>query len=101
MDLSELVACTLTDTDHRTQRERWRALGGAFGLGRVETDDGFSVRFRCRPAVEAELAALVKVESECCAWARWEVERHDETLVLVVTSRSEGVAALHAMLAQF
>jgi len=37
MELSELVACTLSETDLKTQRERWLALGENFGLGREET----------------------------------------------------------------
>ena len=40
MELSELVACTLADTDLKSQRERWLALGENFGLGRQEKGDG-------------------------------------------------------------
>ena len=36
-ELSELVACTLIDTDLKTQRERWINLGENFGLGRHRT----------------------------------------------------------------
>src|SRR5262245_17092614 len=97
-ELSELVACTLIDTDLKTQRERWITLGESFGLGRFETDDGLRLTFRDHPAVEAELRALVAVENECCSWAAWSVERAgDGALVMAARSEGEGVAALHGM----
>jgi hypothetical protein len=101
MELSELVACTLTDTDLKSQRERWLALGQNFGLGRIETDDGLRLRFRYHPAVEDELRALAAAENECCAWAAWEVERDCDTLVMSARSQGEGVATLHTMFTQF
>ena len=39
-DLSELVACTLTATDLKSQSERWINLGTNFGRGREDTADG-------------------------------------------------------------
>ena len=97
-ELSELVACTLIDTDLKTQRERWINLGENFGLGRFETDDGLRLTFKDHPAVEAELQALVAVETECCSWAAWSVERaEDDALVMAARSQDDGIAALHGM----
>jgi len=97
-ELSELIACTLNDTNLKTQRERWINLGENFGLGRYETDDGLRLTFKDHPAVEAELQALVAVENECCSWAAWSVERsEDGALVAAARSQGEGVAALHGM----
>jgi len=59
--------------------------------------DGLEIRFRDEAAVERELRDLVSVESNCCAWARWEVDRADGELVMRVSSTPEGAAALHAM----
>jgi hypothetical protein len=101
MELSELVACTLIETDLKTQRERWLALGENFGLGRTETADGLRVRFQYRPAIEEELQALVAVENDCCSWAAWNVEREDDVLVMAARSKGEGVATLHTMFTQF
>ena len=96
--LSELVACTLIDTDLKTQRERWINLGENFGLGRYETDDGLRLTFKDHPAVEAELQALVAVENECCSWAAWSIERgKDGALVMAARSQDDGIAALHGM----
>jgi len=97
MELSELVACTLTATDLKTQRERWINLGTNFGCGREETDDGLRLLYVDHPAVEQELRALVAVENDCCSWAAWSVERRDEFLTMAARSKGEGVATLHGM----
>src|SRR2546426_9456700 len=95
-ELSELVACTLIDTNLKTQRERWINLGENFGIGRYETPDGLRLTFKDHPAVAAELQTLVEVENECCSWAAWSVERsEDRTLVMAARSKGEGIATLH------
>jgi hypothetical protein len=101
MELSELVACTLSDTDLKTQRERWLALGDNFGLGRRETQDGLRLSFRSHPAIREELDALVAVENECCSWAAWSVEEKGDTLVMAARSKGTGVMTLHGMFTQF
>jgi len=101
MELSELVACTLSDADLKSQRDRWLALGDNFGLGRRETDDGLRVSFRYHPAIRDELDALVAVENDCCAWASWSVEREGDVLVMAARSTGTGVTTLHGMFTQF
>jgi len=101
MELSELVACTLTHTDLKSQQERWVALGENFGLGRQETDDGLRLTFRSHPAIREELDALVEVENECCSWADWSVEGDDDVLVMVARPEGAGVETLHGMFTQF
>ena len=96
-ELSELVACTLNDTNLKTQRERWINLGENFGIARHETSDGLRLTFKDRPAVAAELEALVQVENDCCNWAAWAVEREDGALVMAARSQGEGIATLQAM----
>lgn len=96
-ELSDLVACTLTDSDLKTQRERWINLGENFGLRRYETPDGLRLTFRDHPAVEAELRALVAVENECCGWAAWSVERGDGALTMAARTQGDRIAALHGM----
>ena len=101
MELSKLVACTLTTDDLKSQAERWTRLGETFGLGRTETEDGVRLSVRYHPAIAEELRALVAVEKECCSWAAWAVERVDEELVMAARSRGEGIATLHAMFTGF
>lgn len=96
-DAVPAIACGLGDDEAGTQAERWVRLGRRAGLGRVETEDGLRIRFRDQPAVGQELRALVAAESNCCAWARWEVHRADGELVMHVSSSPEGASALHAM----
>jgi hypothetical protein len=99
MKLSETVACTLTEADHKTQRERWLALGTHL-TARVETEDGLRLAFAYDPMVEGELRALVAVETECCSWAAWDVAREDDALVMAARSQGDGVATLHTMFTQ-
>jgi hypothetical protein len=75
MKLSELIACTLTRTDLKTQRERWLNLGDNFGVRREETEDGLRLFFTDHPAVERDHGALV----------------------MAVRSQGEGISTLHSM----
>ena len=95
-----VIACALGGDEVGAQAERWLRLGRDAGLGRAETADGVSIRFRDEPAVEQELRALVAVESACCAWARWDVARAGGELVLQVHAGPEGAAALRAMFSE-
>jgi hypothetical protein len=97
-ELDELVACTLNETDLKTQRERWLNLGENFGIARMTTDDGLRLSFRYHPQVEQELRNLVAVENDCCAWADWSVKRDtDDAVLMTARSKDEGVATLHTM----
>jgi hypothetical protein len=91
------IACQLGDDEAGTQATRWIRLGRDAGLERVETEDGLRIRFRDEPAVEKELRALIAVERNCCSWARWEILRAGDVLVVQVSSTPEGTAALHTM----
>ena len=96
-ELAELVACTLSDTDLKSQRERWIGVASNFGIGRDQTDDGLRLTFKDHPAVEQELRALVAVENDCCGWASWSVEREEGVLVMAARSKDEGIPTLHGM----
>ena len=96
-EIANPVACTLTRDGLAVQADRWARLWGEAGLERVETDAGLRLVYLGAPAVEEELQALVAVERECCAWARWEVLREDGRFVMQVTSTGTGRDVLHAM----
>ena len=95
MALSIPIACTLGATGLAAQRRRWDQLMARALTGRDETPDGLRLSFR--PGAEAELRALVAVESGCCAWATWTVEPTAGAIVLDVRSAGEGIATVHAM----
>lgn len=89
------VACTLTTGSLAAQRRRWEQLMARALTGREETADGLRLTFR--PEAEAELRALVAVETECCAWAAWTVEPTAGAVVLDVRSADEGIATVRGM----
>jgi hypothetical protein len=95
--LSTVIACTLGSDDLRAQAGRWRRLQREAGLGISEADDGVRLRFRDEQAVDEELRALVAVETDCCAWARWEISREADELVLDVSSTPAGATVLQSM----
>src|SRR5919204_5301008 len=90
------VACTLGSAELRAQAERWKALYAAAGTERTVTEDGLRVRFRRDPAAEHELRDLVAVETECCAWANWNVEAVAAELVLEISSSGHGIPVIHS-----
>jgi hypothetical protein len=92
------VACSLTASDLKDRRERWRQLIERAAVESVTTADGRRLLFHTAPGVESELRELAALERTCCAFAEWRVHTSGETLVLDVTAQSaEGVAAVHAM----
>ncbi len=90
------IACSLEAEGLRTQAQRWAELVRHAGTGRADTSDGVTVTFRADPGVERELRALVAIESECCAWACWEV-RADGGLTMSAGATGDGVAVLQSM----
>ncbi len=91
------IACTLGANDLAALAARWRIVRRKAELGRDNTREGLRLEFRDHAGVEDELRALVAVESECRAWATWNVERQADRLSVVVGSSGEGVVALHGM----
>ncbi len=89
------VACTLTAAGLAVQGERWQQLMTRALTGRTETADGLRLSFS--PEAEDELRALIAVETECCPWASWLVERTAGTLTLRIRSAGQGVTTLHSM----
>ena len=84
------VACTLTPAGLAAQGGRWQELIARAMTERAQTTYGLRLCFR--PEDEEELRALVAVETECCPWATWTVERDAGTIVLDVRSTAVGVA---------
>ena len=91
------IACTLGSEDLAAQSERWRGLRRRAQTARIETGDGIRLEFRADDGVEEELRALVAVENECCAWARWDVVRENGSVAMVAASEGTGVATLQTM----
>jgi hypothetical protein len=95
----EPVTCALGSADRAAQADRWKQIANQAMTQRAQTARGIRVSFRNDPGVEDSLRQLAAVESECCTWATWIVDKHDEELVLDVNSATnEGIATLHGML---
>jgi hypothetical protein len=94
------VACTLNAADQSEQVQRWTRLIETAALARSHTPGGIELRFADPDDdIREELAALVAVERECCAWAHWTIRTAPGgDLVLQATAATEqGAAALRAM----
>jgi len=89
-----VIACSLTAEQLPERRRRWQALPLA---GRTARPDGVRLTFRSVPGVEEELRALVQLERECCAFARFEVSTPGEQVTLDVTSSGGGVTAVREL----
>jgi hypothetical protein len=89
------IACTLTPADLAGQGRRWQQLLDRELTARAETGDGLRLRFR--PEAEAELRALVLVETGCCPWATWTVQAGAGEVILDVRAAAGGTAVLHSM----
>jgi hypothetical protein len=96
------VACTLAAAARAARIDSWKQLAGRAMTQRAQTARGLRVSFHAGLGIEDSLRQLAAVESECCSWATWTVERHDGEVVLDVSSTTEeGIATLHSMLASF
>ncbi len=94
------VACSLGPVALSRRAARWRALAARSGPAVATTKRGLRLSFRPGPGVADELTDLVRLERECCAFARWSVRADGSGLVLDITGDSEtAVAAVRAMFA--
>jgi hypothetical protein len=90
------IACTLGSEEHRDRRERWLRLTTQALEEKRLTPQGVQLRLHALSGVEEEARALVDLERDCCAFARWSVEGHGATVTIDITAGGEGVKALHA-----
>jgi len=89
--------CTLTKDELATRGGRWRRLSPTFVTSR-QLDDGLRLVFRPEPGVEAELRELAALETDCCAFADWQVHADDCCVMLDVTATdAEAAAAVQTM----
>lgn len=68
------IACTLTSAQME-QRKEWVEENLLPHLNAIEKhDDGFSIVFDRNPEAYAAVAEVAWKESQCCAWATFDVE---------------------------
>jgi hypothetical protein len=82
------IACTLSPRQLTTRMEDVGALARR-ALRKVEaTNDG--ARFTFASDARAEIQVLIKAESECCAFLRFELTEHGGELQLTVGGPAEA-----------
>ena len=88
------MECTLTQEERGTRGKRWQALVKA---DVADISNGLRLAFPA--SAEAELRELARLETDCCAFASWDVTRDGERVILDVTAEGEAVAAVQSMFA--
>jgi hypothetical protein len=96
-DRPPAIACALGAGDQAARASRWARLRATAEVARTPTGNGIRLSFQDDRETETELRALIELERECCAWARWTVARHNGALVLDASASGDGVDALQAM----
>jgi hypothetical protein len=92
-----VLACTLSAPAAAERAGRWDAFLHENLLRRSATPRGVRLELRPRPAVAAELDALVAAERECCAFLTMRVRRAGDRLVLEVDAPAEAREIVAAM----
>jgi len=91
------IACSLQPTELDDRRAAWQRLAERALRQQCSIAGGVRLVFSAEEGVEGQLRDLARLEAQCCAFADWNVQRRDENLVLDVTARGEGVAAVRAL----
>jgi hypothetical protein len=91
------IACSLTQDDRLTRRERWLTVGARALVQIVPTEAGLALVFATEPGVETELRELAELERNCCAFATWTVSADEERVVLDVAADGDAVAVIQGM----
>jgi hypothetical protein len=86
------MACSLSATDAKVRAERWNALTASALLESERTAGGARHVYRGDAEVERELAELIDLEAQCCAFLDFRLERSDGRLVLDVSGPPEAGA---------
>ena len=88
------MECTLTQEERGSRGKRW------LSLPKAEIDEvSNGLRLAFPASAEAELRELALLETECCAFASWNVTRDGDHAILDVTAEGEAVAAGQSMFA--
>ncbi len=88
------LACSLDASEMLERSAAWSRLLGAHLLARDLIPGG--IRIRVAPAAAGELARLVDLERECCAWIDF---RFPDARTVEMTGSAEGEQALAGMFA--
>jgi hypothetical protein len=89
----------LTSDAGAERRRVWQALADHALIDQRQTRQGMRLTYSAAAGVEDKLRELVDLETECCAFADWQVETQSSQVVLEVTAPADAVSSLQAMFA--
>lgn len=87
MQDNELV-CTLTAAEYQDREAAWQKLAD-YIKSSAAISGGITVTFAPAIGLRDSLAALVRLEAECCAWMAFEMSESLDGIGLSITSRGE------------
>lgn len=85
---SDLVVCTLTDSEKRARREQLRSGVLALVVTARETKDGYALGFK--PGSIDPVRELVAFESQCCGFITYAIDHRDDGQTWLYLSGPEG-----------
>jgi hypothetical protein len=88
------IACTLSPSAGAAQIAAWQAFNADHLLGIERNAGRISVRYANMGDAAGRLAALVRTEQTCCAFARWTIDTAGDDIRLTVTGAADGIASL-------
>jgi MerR family transcriptional regulator, copper efflux regulator len=91
------VACSLAAAPLAERLALWHGLTETALRQLTIVPGGVRLVFGGGEEVARSVRELAAAESECCAFARWNVAAADGATVLEVTAAGEGIAAVRAM----
>ncbi|MBW8891641.1 MAG: hypothetical protein JF617_05575 [Burkholderiales bacterium] len=93
------IACTLSAVDMGPRLARIQAL--TRGHLRTHELTGAGLRLTYAPEAAEEVARIVELERECCAFLDFETHRQADHVELVITAPGQGGADAKWLFAQF
>ncbi len=79
------IACTLTTAGYRARTADLAAFADRALRSRERTRRGERLTFARTEEIERELDAAIAAEASCCSFLTFQLERHDNHLVLEIT----------------
>lgn len=86
--MSALIACSLAADDLNARLKRIDALSRTYWLGQDQR--GSELRLRYAPEARDELREIVRLESECCAFLKFDVIERVDALELTIIAPNEA-----------
>lgn len=88
------IACTLSPDTGAEQVARWKALNDDYLLETESLPGAVVAHYAKLDDAATRLAALVRTERRCCAFASWTIEGSDTDLRLTVAAEPDALDAL-------